>query len=208
MENALAMKLNTKKHAAINKDKIMNYRLFKKLIFSAILLSAPAKAELNDIGPWDYVTLDAHVFSAYDYTDNQRKTYVQMPHVFTNTLSCDLTIPVKINTENGGFTVRDVKMMGVALYTNASFGFEMTILVPTPLKSGENVDDFIDTWVKAHCHGWDGSIPLPESLCLNKKLNPGHDKTCKLLTNGQRIYPWIRNGSWLGSCSCDSKITN
>jgi hypothetical protein len=181
-------------------------RLSKIMMEISVITAGAAPlafASENDLGPWDSVTLQANAYAGFDQMSNTTKIFIQIPHQYTNTLRCEMTVPVKIIKQDGGFAVKEARLNNITIYPKAAFGFEMTIPVSIKLKQDELIDEDFDETVTANCQGWDASIPLPDSLCLNPKYNPGHQKACSLLINGQKLYPWIRNGAWIGSCRCD-----
>ncbi|MBF0440827.1 MAG: hypothetical protein HQK54_02885 [Oligoflexales bacterium] len=176
--------------------------LIKGLVAVMFFSAQLASAKENDLGIWDSVDIEAKAYAGFDQMSNSTRAFVQIPHQYTNTLRCELNIPVKIAKRDGGFTVKDVHINNIAVYPKAAFGFEMTIPVPVKLGQDEAIDEDFNETVIAGCQGWDASIPLPDSLCLSPKYNPGHQKACSLLINGQKLYPWVRNGAWIGSCRC------
>jgi len=178
-----------------------------KVLFSFCILFfhtiAKAEVDHNDLSLWKRVTVNANVFAARDAETHSIKIYAEIPHNFTNTLSCSLSASIKLEKQSGGFTLKTVRFQNLAAFSREIFGYYPAIPMTIKVNEGEEIaEDFHDT-VVAHCSGWDSTLPIPGGFCESSKFNPGHKKICDLLTHGQKLYPWIINNEWLGSCRCE-----
>jgi len=176
------------------------------LLFAALagLGSTMAYAE-NDLSPFTKVSLSAEVYQ-YPSEDDDGKTVVDVvvDHNYTNTLSCDLSIPIRVRNVRGAIPeTRIVSVSKVMIFPDGALGSKLHYPVTDALKleAGQVLEPNALGKGSAMCSGWDiNRTPLPKEMC--QAFNPKHNEACQMLTDRRGHYPLMSGALYLGACAC------
>ena len=103
----------------------------------------------------------------------------------------------------GGEQLQTIQIQPHVVFPQGSF-METTLQpVRASLRSGSSLVGWEDVVATLHCQPRDGDLLLPESLCANPRLNPGHRATCAMIPAAAN-YPWLSGPKFLGSCGCST----
>lgn len=170
--------------------------IVKSLVLLFGLTSVTARAE-NDLSQWSTVVIQADVFTGTG-ADGSNQFYFTIPNYYTNSLECQVKAQVTVVGAEGP---KDrLATATVVSVPKKAFGFDFTFKLPLSLGSEEGAAEGFTGKATATCKGLSPETPLP--LCKNPKFYPNFRETCRSLPN-QKVFPWISNGVWVGSCRCE-----
>ncbi len=168
---------------------------FFGLAMLAGLMTNAAKAE-NDLSQWTSVVLKADVYVGKDGS-GANQLFFSIPNTYTNSLDCVVKAQVTLAGADG--PVDRLATAKVVSVPKQAFGFEFTFKLPVSLGSEESIDESYTGKATATCKGLGGETSHP--LCKNPKFYPNFTETCRKLPD-QKVFPWVANGIWVGSCHC------
>lgn len=168
---------------------------FFGLTILAVLVTQAAKAE-NDLSQWSTVVLKANVYVGQDGS-GANQLFFTIPNTYTNSLDCEVKAQVTLVGADG--PVDRLAAAKVVSVPKQAFGFEFTFKLPVSLGSEESIDASYTGKATATCKGLSGETSHP--LCKNPKFHPNFKETCRNLPE-QKVFPWVTNGIWVGSCHC------